>query len=183
MNPKLPNNFRDVGLAINELAGETLLKPNQLYRGGEFTDGAFLEQLGIKTVVSFRRRKDPPVDGVTMLNVAPAQVMNNYLYETDVFAEWFERLVVQLMEIEYPVFLHCSAGKDRTGVAVGLLLRLLGVEEKLILEEYLLSVGRTYPESVHKLLSNYEFSGKIQATGNSLVSTFSLPLTVDPTSL
>lgn len=36
-----------------------------------------------------------------------------------------------------PVIYHCSAGKDRTGMATALLLSTLGVEEDLIVENYL----------------------------------------------
>lgn len=35
-----------------------------------------------------------------------------------------------------PVLIHCAAGKDRTGVAVGLLLDLLGVQRPYILADY-----------------------------------------------
>ncbi len=38
-----------------------------------------------------------------------------------------------------PVLIHCAAGKDRTGVAVGILLDLLGVERSAILDDYELS--------------------------------------------
>ena len=34
---------------------------------------------------------------------------------------------------------HCSAGKDRTGIGGALVLHALGVEKKVILEDYLLS--------------------------------------------
>jgi len=37
------------------------------------------------------------------------------------------------------IVMHCTAGKDRTGLVVGLLLTLLGVPEKSIYEDYLLS--------------------------------------------
>jgi protein-tyrosine phosphatase len=38
-----------------------------------------------------------------------------------------------------PLLVHCSAGKDRTGVVVAVLLRLLGVPEQTVLEDYSLS--------------------------------------------
>jgi protein-tyrosine phosphatase len=42
-------------------------------------------------------------------------------------------------EKNLPMLIHCSAGKDRTGVVVALLLRLLGVSEKIVIEDYSLS--------------------------------------------
>lgn len=38
-----------------------------------------------------------------------------------------------------PVVIHCAAGKDRTGVAVALLLSTLGVSRETIMEDYLLT--------------------------------------------
>ncbi len=39
----------------------------------------------------------------------------------------------------YPLLYHCSAGKDRTGIASALILSALGVERASIMQEYLLS--------------------------------------------
>jgi protein-tyrosine phosphatase len=38
-----------------------------------------------------------------------------------------------------PVLVHCAAGKDRTGVAIAVLLAALGVDQNAILEDYLLT--------------------------------------------
>ena len=46
-----------------------------------------------------------------------------------------------------PVFVHCSAGKDRTGVATAILLTLLGVSHDDVLADYLLSAGNPMPEA------------------------------------
>jgi protein-tyrosine phosphatase len=35
-----------------------------------------------------------------------------------------------------PVLIHCAAGKDRTGIAVGLLLEIIGVERGFVLADY-----------------------------------------------
>jgi len=40
---------------------------------------------------------------------------------------------------ELPLLIHCAAGKDRTGVAVALLLSLLGVPDDIIIADYTLS--------------------------------------------
>ena len=39
----------------------------------------------------------------------------------------------------YPLLFNCTAGKDRTGFVAGVLLRLLGVDEPAVLDDYLLS--------------------------------------------
>lgn len=56
----------------------------------------------------------------------------------------------QLMDIvldpaNHPVLIHCNAGKDRSGVAVALILEALGVDRETIMDEYLLTneIART----------------------------------------
>jgi hypothetical protein len=48
-------------------------------------------------------------------------------------------LVGHIATEEGPTLIHCAAGKDRTGVAIALLLRLLGVEREAVIADYLLS--------------------------------------------
>ena len=45
-------------------------------------------------------------------------------------------------ESQLPLLFHCSAGKDRTGMAAALFLSALGVDEETIMEDYLLSNTR-----------------------------------------
>lgn len=50
-------------------------------------------------------------------------------------------------ETNTPLLFHCSAGKDRTGIAAALLLLALGVERETVMEDYLLSsehIARKY---------------------------------------
>ncbi len=54
----------------------------------------------------------------------------------DVYGRVFERLA-DLDNL--PIVLHCTAGKDRTGIAVALLLAYLGVPDDVILADYSLS--------------------------------------------
>lgn len=51
------------------------------------------------------------------------------------FAELFE----QLLQTDAPVVFHCTAGKDRTGVAAALILLALGVPRDQVMQDYLLS--------------------------------------------
>lgn len=46
-----------------------------------------------------------------------------------------------LLDGRTPLIVHCSAGQDRTGLAVGLVLSALGVPRNLIYEDYLLSTA------------------------------------------
>lgn len=51
------------------------------------------------------------------------------------FGEFF----AHLLETDAPLVFHCTAGKDRTGLAAALLLHSLGVPRPVILEDYLLT--------------------------------------------
>ncbi|MCS6836485.1 MAG: tyrosine-protein phosphatase [Anaerolineae bacterium] len=52
-----------------------------------------------------------------------------------VFAEIFRRVA----EGQLPLLIHCTAGKDRTGLSAALLLSWLGVEDELIVQDYSIS--------------------------------------------
>ena len=51
----------------------------------------------------------------------------------------FRELFAHLVDGEGPLVIHCTAGKDRTGFACALILHALGVPEKTISEDYLLT--------------------------------------------
>ena len=55
---------------------------------------------------------------------------------SDVYADWLHSL---LEADSYPQLYHCTAGKDRTGVATALLLKLLGVADDQIMDDFMLS--------------------------------------------
>jgi protein-tyrosine phosphatase len=57
---------------------------------------------------------------------------------------------VVLDQSNWPILIHCNAGKDRAGVAVTLILESLGVDRETIMEEYLLTneIGRTEKKAI-----------------------------------
>jgi protein-tyrosine phosphatase len=57
------------------------------------------------------------------------------------------RLVLD--ESNWPLLIHCTAGKDRTGIAVAMILEVLGVNRKTIMDDYLLTneVARTQQQA------------------------------------
>lgn len=55
-------------------------------------------------------------------------------------SESFERLMDVLLDpSSYPVLIHCTAGKDRAGVAVALIQEAVGVDRETIMQEFLLT--------------------------------------------
>lgn len=65
----------------------------------------------------------------------------------------------------YPIYFHCTYGRDRTGVLAALILRALGASQDAIIREYELSrhsVGAT-PPSLQAVLQEIERRGGIEA--------------------
>jgi len=88
----------------------------------------------------------------------------NYVrLNTHSFRELFEHLLAE----DAPLVMHCTAGKDRTGFACALLLHALGVPERAIAEDYLLtnrfyrrdpSSGTDFPDEVRQAIGSVETS-------------------------
>lgn len=54
------------------------------------------------------------------------------------------------------MLIHCTSGKDRTGVVVAALLTILGLERWMIVEEYLLSDGEVNPRWIEMALDGMD---------------------------
>lgn len=54
-------------------------------------------------------------------------------------------MALVLDQSNWPILIHCSAGKDRTGVATALILEAVGVDRETIMQDYLLTneIGRS----------------------------------------
>ncbi len=69
------------------------------------------------------------------------QMVDGYVRMLEKFGSSFVRIATRVAERE-PLVIHCTAGKDRTGVAAMLLLDLAGVEAEHIIADYALSSER-----------------------------------------
>jgi protein-tyrosine phosphatase len=54
--------------------------------------------------------------------------------------------------IEYPLYVHCLSGKDRTGIVIASFLELLGIPRECIVQEYLLSDGHVEQHMIETAL-------------------------------
>jgi protein-tyrosine phosphatase len=134
-------------------------------------------RLGIRTVIDLRipseRTAVPEADCVldtaavvtaplpVPYNVSPSDYVAD-LNEVDSIAAAFEMLGDPTA---YPIYLHCTWGRDRTGVIVAVILRALGASHADILKEYLLSSATVgaYPRSLEAVLAAIEEGGGIEA--------------------
>ena len=121
----------------------------------------------MRTIVDLRVEReiaaDPPHDPrVEVVNVpvtrpddepaidaawrSSTDVLGAYLAMTDLLAPNLARAVEAVAGAEEGgVLVHCFAGKDRTGLVCGLLLRLVGVPHEDIATDYGLSAGNLMP--------------------------------------
>jgi len=134
-------------------------------------------ELGIRTVIDLRvdsERAAKPTSGcvgeAAEVLEAPLPVPYNLsphdyiaiLNTREAIAAIFEQLAD---ESAYPVYLHCTYGRDRTGVVAAVILRALGVSREVIRHEYSLSqpsVG-AYPRSLDAALDAIDDAGGIEA--------------------
>jgi protein-tyrosine phosphatase len=68
-----------------------------------------------------------------------AAITEFYLTAPEDFADRLAAIFAMLGAQEAPLVMHCTAGKDRTGVAAAIVLRALGVSAQMVIEDYALS--------------------------------------------
>lgn len=148
MKPEVFANFRPVDTA--EMAD------NVLYRSASPVDAnygrmAVMEQLitqyGIRTVLNMTNSMEEletmrPWTDVVEKMVQEGSVLC-YPISINVYDESFQMQLCEalekMFEMEPPYLMHCSMGKDRTGVACAILQALMGGTYEEIMEDYILS--------------------------------------------
>ncbi|MDC3960688.1 tyrosine-protein phosphatase [Polyangium jinanense] len=136
-------NFRDVGEWIALLGAENLLPARRLLRGGKLDAVREAAEIGHPgTIVNLRQGPDRHTFGAEYRHVSIPNSYEKYDTTDATVRRWLNAVAQAVCEAPaFPVMLHCTSGKDRTGVAVALLLTALGAPRAIIVEEYLLSDG------------------------------------------
>ncbi|MGP6173487.1 tyrosine-protein phosphatase [Corynebacterium sp. A21] len=154
------HNLRSLeGIRVNGGA----IAPGTVYRsaGPLAKDTDFLgvhEELGIRWVLDLREdaeRSSTQAWPATHFNVSSVPVFENQLANTswseldDVYRVMVENhghqlgkavdFLAEASQQDGGILVHCTAGKDRTGVVIALLLALLGADKKDIVADYLKS--------------------------------------------
>jgi protein-tyrosine phosphatase len=189
-------NFRDLG--GYHVAGGRSLRWGRLFRSGSLgalseTDRHKLEELNLATVIDLRtdeelaRTKAPRLADVAyhhlpLIEVLPTREEYESMASLEVAAARYlkmlagarstvaEALAVLCQPGSYPAVVHCSAGKDRTGVLSALVLGMVGVSDDQIAADYALS-ARAGPQLVARLSREYpEAAAEIEANSAALVS-------------
>ncbi|MER7797989.1 tyrosine-protein phosphatase [Microbacterium sp. NPDC096154] len=147
-------NFRDVG---GLPAGGGRTRTGVLYRSGSLAEvddlgGEAFRRLGVRRIVDLRSdeeagRAPSRVEGAETLRV-PLFLgsLTSFFLEDVTLTQLYrsllersgDRLVTAIRAIlgAQPVVVHCTAGKDRTGLTVALALRAAGVDEDAVVDDY-----------------------------------------------
>ncbi len=73
-------------------------------------------------------------------SVSEGDMAELYLKMISTYGERFAQFVTIAADVDYlPMLFHCTAGKDRSGIASALLLEALGVNREVVLDDYCLS--------------------------------------------
>ena len=115
-----------------------------LYRGGKTDFFYHAEEIGSPgTIINLRKGEDKKNFGADNLHFPISNDYEKYHTHTYEVRMWLNDVfsTFENSELVQPVFVHCLSGKDRTGIVIGIMLMLIGLDRKIILEEYLLSDG------------------------------------------
>lgn len=167
-------NFRDVG-GMRAVTGTVrrgvLFRSDGLHRLGE-SGRAALGELGVGIVIDLRDENEAAVmpDDLEGLDVGVLRlpvfegsgasqgaggISLDALYER-IVTQHASVLVSALREIasagDRAVVVHCTAGKDRTGVVIALALMAVGVDRELVIEDYARTEGNLAGEWLEEMV-------------------------------
>ena len=151
-------NLRDVGEFINLLNGRNLLPVGKLYRSGKIdavSSATVICSPG--TIINLRNSTDQNHFGAKYYHFPTSSDLEKYETNRPEVRQWLQQ-VVKVFEdpaLAFPVLIHCNSGKDRTGVVVAALLKIVGIPDELIIQEYLLSDGDVRETWIRQALSGF----------------------------
>ncbi len=162
-------NFRDLGgyktVDSKTIRWGKLFRSDDLSKLNK-EDIDYLTSLGLKTIVDFRcageftKYPDMLIPGVTRVSLPalsysgfedlekllagpPGKSIIDYTIELIIDhgaqESFSEMLKILAQSACFPLDMHCTGGKDRTGVGIAIVLLALGVPEQTVIEDYIIS--------------------------------------------
>ncbi|HEY2506070.1 MAG TPA: tyrosine-protein phosphatase [Streptosporangiaceae bacterium] len=154
-------NLRDVGgyptAAGGRVRWRTLFRSDALHRLDD-AGMATVADLGVRTILDLRTQLEAEYAPTVLVGThartvhisilagdlqnVPVELAAVYRHFVEKRGDRIGAAVAELCDpAAYPALVHCSAGKDRTGIVIALVLAVLGVPDELIAADYALSGG------------------------------------------
>ncbi|HAX04277.1 MAG TPA: hypothetical protein DCX77_01255 [Acidimicrobiaceae bacterium] len=93
-------------------------------------------------------------------SVSVADVADSYIEMLSDSGHQFVKFLELAADVEsWPLLFHCTAGKDRTGIATALILELCGVERDVLLDDYELTNALRSERRIEELRPSLEEAG------------------------
>lgn len=148
-------NFRDVGTFINLISNKEILPEGKIFRGGSIDYIQTLKEIeSPSTIFNLRNGHDSNIFDAQYFQFPMKNKVEKYDTSQKEVRVWLNSIFATIIsqEIQFPLFIHCLSGKDRTGIVVASLLLLLGIDREYIIDEYLLSDGEVKREWIEMSL-------------------------------
>ena len=120
------------------------LPTGRLFRCGKFDTLSSLDDLGSpRTILNLRRGPDPNHLPARIVHIPAADDLENYDTSLRRVRDWLAQVLRVFCDpgTEWPLYVHCTSGRDRTGVVIAAALAIAGVPREIVVEEYMLSEG------------------------------------------
>jgi protein-tyrosine phosphatase len=171
MNDRRPVNFRDVGETLGLWLDPSPIPARRLLRGGRLDALTAAADVGHpRTILNLRRGPDAKhLADVRYVQVPATNDMENYSTEERDVRKWIASALRVLADpgTAWPVYVHCTSGRDRTGVVVAAALLAIGVPRGVVVEEYLLSDGADRRQ-IHRAVDGLLAAGTFGVNGAAL---------------
>lgn len=159
-----PKNFRDVGETLKtlDLTLKNQVPVGKIFRGGQIE---FLSHQSLgspSTIINLRMLKDEElIPGVKYLHFPIANNVDVYNTRSKEVKNWLNDIIKSFErdQVTFPVYVHCFAGKDRTGVVIAALLFVLGIKTDIIVKEYLFTSDNVKELDIKNALKEIEKIG------------------------
>jgi protein-tyrosine phosphatase len=160
-------NFRDLGgyrtTDGREVRWRRLFRSDALHRQTD-EDISIVQEMGLRTLIDLRTRKEVEEGGLGALHAVESMLHRHTPFTETIsdvvslgdmrdlgklYLDTLDRAPACLQEVfqiladeeHYPAVIHCAAGKDRTGITAGIVLRALGIPDDQIVADYALTDG------------------------------------------
>ena len=108
----------------------------------------------VSCILNLRSIHDRRFEGIRQLSVPAIDSKSNYDVTHARAQQWLVDVMLALTyRAAFPLLIHCTAGKDRTGVVIAFTLIALGIDARIIEAEYAMSQGDLHPELFNTAVS------------------------------